>query len=188
MNHSIKSNIVKTIANFLGTALILALILSCNKERSEGKMVVELTDAPGDYLEVNVEVIRVMAHYDQPATGSNGWVDLPTDTGVYNLLELQNNVTAVIANNSSMPLGHVNQMRLILGTQNNVMLSDSTIQPLLLSSQDKTGLKINVNTDITANNTVEIVLDFDADASVVKQGNDQYRLKPVIKVESVTVM
>ena len=80
-------------------------------------------------------------------------------------------------------------MRLILG-QNNyaVEIIDSVAvqHPLLLSSQDETGLKVNLNSEILANQTIVVTLDFDAGNSIIEQGTGEYRLKPVIKVQNVT--
>ena len=72
---------------------------------------------------------------------------------------------------------------------NCVMLStDSTDtpQPLLLSSQSQTGLKIPPGQIaggqfvIAAGETKDLNIDFDACASIVAQGNGQFRLKPVL--------
>src|SRR5437773_1507975 len=47
----------------------------------------------------------------------------------------------------------------------------------------QTGLKLNVDIDVAANQIVDVVLDFDACKSVVRAGNSgNYLLKPVISV------
>jgi hypothetical protein len=78
---------------------------------------------------------------------------------------------------------------------NCVMLATSpnTPQPLLLSSESKTGLKIPSGQiaggqfSIAAGQTKDLDIDFDACDSIVAQGNGQFRLKPVLHAGEVTV-
>lgn len=167
-----------------GIALLAVLaIAACNKETmQQGRMTVKMTDAPGLYNEVNVEVTAVEVHYDDTSAAANGWVTLQTNAGVYDLLKLQDSVTAILADSVSLPAGKITQMRLILGTDNNVMLLDSTYADLRLTSQANTGLKLNLNTEIEPNKDVEVLIDFDASKSIVVKGNGELQLKPVIKV------
>merc|ERR1711974_480145 len=82
--------------------------------------------------------------------------------------------------------GAVNQMRIILGTNNEVMLTDSSTTELTVNSAINTGLKLNVNSEIRAGAKTEILIDFDADKSIVSTGENSFLLKPVITVESVS--
>lgn len=173
-------------ASLMGFGLLS--FTSCNKDKGNGQLRVEMTDAPADFTEVNVNITEVWAHYSGSGNSGSGWVQLNANPGMYNLLDLQNDVTAVIADPTTIPVGSITQVRLILGDGNyavEVIDSVAVEYPLLLSSQDETGLKINLNSDIQPNETIVVVLDFDAAASIVTQGNGGYRLKPVIKVENV---
>lgn len=164
-------------------------LLGCKKEESRtGSLKVQMVDAPADFTEVNVNILEVWAHYEGGNGSSGGWIQLNAIPGFYDLLQLQNGVMAVIANPTQIPVGNISQLRLILGDNNYVVEtidSVSTQLPLNLSSQDETGLKINLNSEIQANQTIVVTLDFDAEQSIVEQGNGEYKLKPVIKVESV---
>ncbi|MBD3638638.1 MAG: DUF4382 domain-containing protein [Crocinitomicaceae bacterium] len=171
---------MKRSVKFLVLAITTALFFGCQKYGGEGELAVRMTDAPGNYDSVMVEVETVQVHY----AGGQGWTTLNTNNGIYDLLLLQDSVTVLIANQNSIPVGDITQMRVILG-DNNWVVVDSTSHPLLLSSQDKTGIKINVNAPIQANTQMVIVLDFDAYESIVEEGNGMYRLKPVIKVDSL---
>lgn len=174
---------MKTIMKITGTLLIAALLVtSCGKESSgTGRMTVKMKDAPIDYDSVNVQVVSVEVHY----SGSNGgWVTLPTNAGMYNLLELQNDVTAVLSSGGELPVGDITQMRLILGNTNYVVI-DSIPFPLDLTSQDKTGLKFNLNSSIASGDSVEVLIDFDAEKSILETSATSFKLKPVIKVESI---
>ncbi|MBD3637439.1 MAG: DUF4382 domain-containing protein [Crocinitomicaceae bacterium] len=163
--------------------LTLGLFYSCSKDDATGMMTVRMTDDPADYMEVNVDVQAVQIHYEDD--DPEEWVTLETNRGIYNLLDLQNDITVVITDQDEIRVGYIEQMRLVLG-QENTLVTTTDEFPLLLSSQDKTGLKVNVNAQMKDQQHMEIVLDFDAGESVVEEGNDQYRLKPVVKVESIT--
>lgn len=156
------------------------LIFGCKKKNEPGSMSVTMTDAPATYLEVNVDVQDVQVNYE-----GEGWVSLSTNRGIYNLLDFQNGVTTVIADEDEIRTGRVNQMRLILGYNNTLMLGDSSIVNLNLSSQDKTGLKLNLNAYVESNRETEILIDFDASKSIVIEGNGDFKLKPHIEVLSV---
>lgn len=157
--------------------LATTILMSCKKNNEPGRMSVSMTDAPAAYLEVNVDIQDVQINHE-----SDGWVSLSTNRGIYNLLDFQNGLSTVIANESEIKAGKVNQMRLILGARNTVMLTDSSTANLSLSSQDETGLKLSLNAYIEANRETKILIDFDAEQSVIIEGNGDYRLKPQIKV------
>lgn len=174
-----KTLIKITLSFFLLMSLMLSFN-SCKKEEQRGAMTVKMTDAPADYLKVYVEVVGVQVHSE-----TNGWMHLPVNVGIYNLLDLQNNASVILASNAQLPSGKINQMRLILGTNNSLVTLQGTFD-LKVPSGDETGLKININETIMPNHTTVILLDFDAAASVVDKGNGSYSLKPVISVKSVT--
>jgi hypothetical protein len=162
-----------------GIAILAFAIVSCRKEENgTSKMTVKMTDAPGDFQQVNVEVLQVEVH------SSQGWVSLPTNQGVYDLLTLQNDITTVLVNQGELPAGHMDQFRLILGANNTIMI-DSLVHPLQTPSSHHSGLKINVNADFAPNETYELLIDFDAGQSIVEQGNGGFLLKPVIKSQGI---
>lgn len=164
----------------LGVAVFAAIFFSaCKKDKYTGPVTVRMTDAPAAFDSVNVEIVRVEIHSD-----AQGWIILPSNPGIYNLLQLQNGVDTVLATAAQLPAGHVSQMRLILGG-NNYVVSTGTVTPLELSSQDQTGLKLNLNYTFDPNVAYEILFDFVASESIVEQGNGQFRLKPVLKTVSV---
>lgn len=151
----------------------------CKKKEGTSNVTIKMVDAPGDFQQVNVEVLQVQVNHS-----GQGWINLPTNAGVYDLLTLQNDVSATLVNVGVLPSGHLNQFRLILGDENNVMV-DSLYYPLATPSAQQSGLKINLNADFAPNSEYELVLDFDAEKSIVTQGNGSYSLKPVIKVLSI---
>ncbi|MCD6067309.1 MAG: starch-binding domain-like protein [Bacteroidetes bacterium] len=171
---------------FLSIAFILLGIgfVACKKDAiypsDPGKISVKMKDAPGDYLAVYVDVQQVRINYNGVS-----WLDLSTNAGIYDLLTLQNDITATLTNGAVVPAGTINQIRLVLGPNNSVMTADSIVHPLSVPSGSETGLKVNANTPVYPNLLTTIVLDFDADQSIVVHGNGTYSLKPVIRLDQV---
>lgn len=172
---------MKTIVRIaIGSAIVITGLMGCKKEEGgTSRLTVKMIDAPGDFQQVNVEVLQVKVHHEV-----GGWVDLPTNAGVYDLLTLQHDVSATLVNGGDLPAGKINQLRLVLGGNNTVMV-DSIIHPLATPSAQMSGLKINLNHTFSPNHLYQLVVDFEAGNSIVEQGNGSYSLKPVIKVESI---
>lgn len=150
-----------------------------NDDPGTTKLQVALIDAPGDYEEVNIDIQDVQINYSED---DEGWVSLSTvESGVYDILDLTNGVEAVLAN-VEVPSGRLNQIRLVLGTENTVVINDQTID-LTTPSAQQSGLKLNVNADLVEGVDYKLLLDFDAARSIVKAGNSgKYNLKPTIRV------
>lgn len=155
-------------------------LFGCDKkEEGASRLTVKMIDAPGDYQQVNVEVLQVKVNHE-----TAGWIDLPTVAGVYDLLTLQNDVSVTLVDVGNLPAGKINQLRLVLGSNNTIMV-DSLVYPLSTPSAQMSGLKINLNHQFFPNQLYQLVLDFEAGTSIVEQGNGEYSLKPVIKVASI---
>lgn len=163
--------------------LVASLLAGCKKDEGrEGQMSVQMTDAPGDYAKVNVDIKSVFVHY----ASTDAWVELKSKAGVYNLLDFQNEVSVLITDTVTIPVGRINQMRLVLGSNNTIVLNDSSTFALSIPSGEQSGIKINVDADVIANQHTGLLIDFDAALSVHVTGNGQYMMQPVIKIKRVT--
>ena len=166
-------------------SLVLAsamLLNGCKKdEGGYGDITVNMTDAPAGYQKVNVDIQAVEVHM-VPTSGKAQWMTLTTKSGVYDLLSLQNGIDTNIVVTNQLPAGKITQMRLILGSNNSLVDNAGNSYPLTIPSGSQTGIKIPGPITVTANATVSVLLDFDADKSVVVQGNQDFQLKPVIQV------
>lgn len=154
----------------------LALVAGCRKDSNSGNgtLQVRMTDAPGAYDAVNIDVVGAEVHSD-----AQGWITLNNvHTGVYNLLDLTNGTDTIIAT-ADIPSGTISQLRLILGSNNSVVI-DGASHPMTVPSGSESGLKINIHDEVQTGETTTVLLDFNAGASVVAQGNGDYHLKPVI--------
>jgi len=166
----------KSIVSFF--ALAALLFASCTSDDRSARLQVWLTDAPGDYEAVNVDIQGVEIHA-QGGNPGNGWQSLEVNKGVYNLLELTNGLDTLLGA-IELPAGRVSQVRLVLGDNNSVKVGGQTFD-LATPSGQQSGLKVNVQQELLEGITYKILLDFDAAKSVVTTGNGGYLLKPVIR-------
>jgi hypothetical protein len=141
---------------------------------------VRLTDEPGDYERVIIDVRDVQVRFD------GDWIDLDTDyAGSYDLLELTAGVDTLLAT-SAVPAGNLEEVRLILGEDNFIKIEgEDELIPLRTPSAQQSGLKIKLNdATLAPNSAYVLLLDFDAGRSIVRAGNSgNYNLKPVIRAE-----
>jgi hypothetical protein len=148
------------------------------------KIAVRLTDAPGDYDKVNLEVIDVLIKSNENSD-DNGWVSIGANKPVlYNVLNLTGGINALIAD-TWVPSGYLGQIRLLLGENNTVVVNGVT-HPLKTPSAQQSGLKLKVNQTLEPGIFYDFTLDFDVDKSIVKAGNSGiYNLHPVIRVSTI---
>ncbi|MFN4762116.1 DUF4382 domain-containing protein [Gillisia sp. Q332] len=178
---------VRKITAMLIIAMAVTMFYSCdNDSDAEGKarVKVSMTDAPGDYKNVFIDVQDVKVKSNTSAD-EEGWVSLSgVEPRIYDLLELTGGVTQMLAN-SEMEPGTLGQIRLILGPDNTIVLNDEvgTVVNLSAPSTEQSGLKLQVNQELEAGMEYEYLLDFDVDQSIVSAGaSGGYILKPVIRL------
>jgi hypothetical protein len=151
------------------------IIIACKKDTAKTyPYSIRITDAPGPYSAVYIDLQGV------EITGGGGkTVLMNVHTGTYNLLNFSNGIDTLIAS-GSLDDASVQQIRLILGPNNSVVINNVSY-PLTTPSADQTGLKLQVHQTLQAGVLYSVVLDFDANQSIVDQGNGTYKLKPVIR-------
>jgi hypothetical protein len=154
---------------------VLAFFPACNKDNNDkAHLSVRMTDAPADYNAVMIDIQGV------EVTGNDGSIILlHTNTGIYNLLAFSNGVDTLIAS-ADLNAGTISQIRLILGSDNTVKVGN-VVYHLSTPSASQSGLKLQVHQTFAAGVSYDVLLDFDANQSIVSQGNGEYQLKPVIR-------
>ncbi len=161
------------------TILVVAtsvMFVACKRDKSgSARLRILLHDMPTNYDSVKVEILEVRIHSNE-----NGWTNLQTQGGIYDLLTLQNGVDTLLVHPQDVPSGLISQVRFILGTQNHLYIGGTEF-PLTISSQDESGLKLNVHQELSVNQLYTLVVDFDAHESVHQNGNGTYKLKPVLR-------
>lgn len=160
----------------LTSFLLLVGISSCKKETRTAPVRILLTDKPADFDSVNVHIvaIRVQLNHDDEA-----WIPINTKDSIYNLLDLQNGITTLIAQDT-IPAGVLQQVRFILGDGNKVVVN-GTSYPLATPSAEESGLKIKIGQAL--NETLNtFTLDFNVALSISEE-NGEYKLHPVIQMK-----
>ncbi|MDX8339122.1 DUF4382 domain-containing protein [Draconibacterium sp. IB214405] len=146
-----------------------------------GTLKVDLTDAPAEYEAVLVDVQGLRINVNDADTSEGDWMDLELDTvGQIDLLMFTDG-NSVQLSEDEIPAGYLSQIRLILGDNNQIVVGGDTLDMDTPSAQ-QSGLKVNVHDSIADGETFSLMLDFDAEKSVVEKGNGLYSLKPVLTV------
>ena len=161
-----------------------------------GTLRVALTDAPAcGFDRVNVTVERVRVHQSAGAQdGAAGWSEIVLNPPRrIDLLSLTNGAMLDLGQ-TALPAGTYQQVRLVLGPDSgagspahSVMPSGGGEMAMQTPSGMQSGLKLVHQFTVEPGTLVDLVLDFDACKSVVRTGNGQYLLKPVIHVIPMVV-
>ena len=168
------------------TVISLIFNYSCsdNKTEDTARIQLKLVDAPGDYLEVNVEIIDIQYN----AGEEEGWMSF-TPVSDY---PINVDLTELVAGNSLLltdeliPAGMLKQVRLVLSENNTLRIEgEEDLIPLNTPSAQQSGLKLNLNEELEGGFSYTFILDWIVSESIVKAGNSgNYNLKPVIKVNA----
>ena len=177
-------------------ALLFVLVYqSCTNSSSNDEMnntsrvQLKLVDAPGDYLEVNIEIIDIQYNSSED---SGGWKSFGTEADY----PIHVDLTELIADNcliladTIIPSGMLHQIRLVLSDNNTLVMENEAGEPgepmhLDTPSAQQSGLKLKLNETLEPGYSYTFILDWDVQKSIVKAGNSgKYNLKPVIRVNT----
>lgn len=166
----------------------------------------------GNYDAVYVTITGVKIHTSSTAGANDaGWIDLtpnmsPKQVNLFGQTD-QRCLLAMLGQGKQLAAGTYQQIRVYLApdsaagqiTNNscgngvaNCVVVGGVARPLLLSSETQAGIKIPAGQlaggqfKVATGETKDLVIDFDACASIVAQGN-QFRLKPVLHAGEVQV-
>lgn len=158
-------------------------LLSCSKNNGssglDSSMSVYLVDGPAAYDRVFIDIQSVQVKASTDGSESD-WQTLNISRpGIYNLLNFKNGIDTLLGT-LKLPAGRINQLRLVLGSNNSVVLNGVSY-PLTTPSAQQSGLKLQVKADLIAGIDYRIWIDFDAARSIVQTGSGSYILKPVIR-------
>src|SRR5215469_2222873 len=218
-----KNAVFCTLALAVAAALVLSGCSSSQKplNPSGASVNVRVSDPAtcsgphGAFSHIYVTITDVQINASASAgKNDSGWVDLTPSLAknpqqVDLLAEASNQCfLATLGASTALQPGSYQQIRIILANNssvvannscgssaNCVMLSSapSSAQPLLLSSEAQTGIKIPSGQIaggqfvIAAGETKDLDIDFNACESIVAEGNGQFRLKPVLHAGEVSL-
>lgn len=177
---------LKSVLRTVVTIMALLLMVNCdNSSKNEtARVQLKLVDEPGDYEEVNIEIIDIQYQSDE----DEGWQSFtPEDEFPINV-----DITELIAGNDLLltdevlPVGVIKQVRLVLSDNNTLKIEDEEeLIPLSTPSAQQSGLKLNLDKELEAGFVYTFILDWSVQKSIVEAGNSgKYILKPVIKVNT----
>ncbi|BDU71867.1 DUF4382 domain-containing protein [Mesoterricola silvestris] len=142
-------------------------------------MNVHLVDGPisgFQEIDLNIQTVEI-------SSGGGAWITLGTPGKTVNLLNLVGGIEETLAHGATLPAGHYDQMRLVLGSGNSIVLADGTSHALTVPSGMQTGIKLIVSFDVAAGTTKDVWIDFDAAHSIQVVGagaSGKYMLRPTV--------
>lgn len=171
--------------------LSLTTFQSCNDDSDDNtaRIQLKLVDEPGDYLEVNVEIIDIQYN---TSDSEEGWMSYTSESGY----PINVDLTELVAGNDLLlvdqiiPSGMLKQIRLVLSDNNTLVIegdADEVGEPIHLDTPSalQSGLKLNLNEELEPGFSYTFILDWIVSESVVEAGaSGIYNLKPVIKVNA----
>lgn len=182
----------KNVLMMVMAAIISLGLQSCTEnkelEGNTARVQLKLIDFPGEYMEVNIEIIDI-----QYNVSDEGWTSFAPMDGGY---PINVDLTELIAGNSLLladeivPSGLLKQIRLVLSDNNSLLIEgenegESISTHLDTPSAQQSGLKLNLETELEPGFSYSFILDWDVQKSVLKAGNSgKYNLKPVIRVNA----
>lgn len=144
--------------------------------------------------EVNIDVLEVQVLYldsvidtvaadsitIEPAPeGHAKWITLeeiaPQEI---NLMDLTG--TNILLGSVELEEGFYAEIRLVLGSNNNVVVDGET-HPLKVPSGQQSGYKIKLGEPLHSGEVMDLTIEFDAEQSVKQTGNGRFMLQPVLK-------
>jgi hypothetical protein len=189
-------------------AAALMFLAGCNNNSEEvgtGRLTVQLTDAPfpSDMVaEANVTISRIEARNkgaeddeegEEDGDSGSPFVVLSEETQSFNLLDLQNGVTASLVD-LEVPVGSYDLVRLYVD-EASIVLTDGQEFDLFVPSGAQTGIKIFINPaiEVAGGLTAELLLDFDVANSFISQGSldspsgiNGFNFRPTIKAANLS--
>ena len=207
-----------TIRSLAAAAIVAsaALTVACGSDpvaQGTGTLQLKLTDAPFPFSEVesvDIHVLRIDGKAaqttdadadddtDAASASQHGWVKLAEPNAEFDLLTLQNGVTANLGQ-ATLPAGSYKSFRLIIDpSKSSITLTDGTVLDatstpnVSFPSAARTGIKIILTepVDVVAGGTSTLLIDFDVEQSFVMRGNTLSQqgliFKPVIKASVTT--
>lgn len=142
----------------------------------QGTLAVQLTDTPAGVSAVNVDIVGLQIKPSGSSVRTLGFAGKTV-----NLMSLKSAKELMVA--AQVPAGSYEYIQVSLDQSGSSVVVDNQRKPLTIPSQE---IKVLGGFDVRANGTTTLLLDFNADASLVQAGNGTWLLKPVILQANVT--
>ena len=172
---------MKNIKMFIVLLVVVPMMMiGCKKEGKSGttsNVKFNLTDAPANFDSLFIDVQSLQVH-----TVASGWVTLTSSLGIINILSYVNG-NSTLAAQGDISAGAIDQIRLVLGSNNSMVVSGHSYSLAAASSAAlQSALTINVSGMLNPGSNYVFTLDFDAAQSVTSTGSGNFQLTPVIRL------
>jgi hypothetical protein len=177
-------------------AIVATVLVSCKKESevapnpgnaSSGRSSfnVKMTDAPGDYAALNVQIAKV-----EVFGAESGWITLSNSIHNVNVIDLTNGAETMLAANAAVDAGLYTKLKITFGEQYALKLnagaeyggvSLSTATDVKLSWVGPKEVILVINKQMEASASADLLIDFEVTESVTKFG-DEYVITPVMEI------
>jgi len=154
-------------------------IQSCKKDNkvSQGQMEVRMTDSPGDFVALNVEILKIEAYLE-----NSGWVTINESSQEINILSLTNGAEVTLASNTNVQPGTYTKLKVSFSGENSLTFNGSSgtnTVNLSFGSGFSGQVEVPIHCQVNAGATSSILLDFNVSSSIQQAGGG-YTLNPEI--------
>ena len=160
---------------------------SCNKDDDDNNNTnnpsgsattfkVRMTDAPGNFSGMNVQITSVDAMID------GEWVNLSNSSQTVSVLELANGDEEIIANDNTAQTGHYTKLRLTMGTDHTLSINDESGEntfDLNMGVGVDNEVIIDIDRQVNSGSNSSVLIDFNV-ASSISGALGTYWMSPVI--------
>jgi hypothetical protein len=161
----------------------ISIFIGCKKDSDSAsgmtKIQIRMTDAPGNFDAINLSVKEIVL-----ISADNKSYTFAAETSNFNILDYRIGTSKpdLLVADGEMPSGEITEVRLVLN-DGNTIVENGVTKTLKTPSGQSSGYKVKLtsNPELEPGATYSLVLDFDAAKSVVRLGNGDYLLKPVVR-------
>ncbi|MGO1595223.1 MAG: DUF4382 domain-containing protein [Sphingobacterium sp.] len=168
----------KVVYQFLLAVLGLVVFQGCQQDEYVAGVTplsIKITDAPGQY-----DAIRLHVKEIEVRTSSEVFT-IPVTVDAFNILDYKMGEFLYLVEDFELPSERLDEVRLILHQEGNVVVVDGVEHPLTTPSAQSSGWKIKIQDDLMPGIAYTVALDFDAARSIHTTGNGEYMLHPVVR-------
>jgi hypothetical protein len=156
---------------------------SCTEEVKENTFKVRMTDAPGNYAALNMQIVGIDAYLED-----QGWVNLSSENQLVNVLTLTNGMETELVSNTKVSTGVYTKLRIRFADEATVVVNSSILGGGLGSNTTQTltwdgpsEAEIVIHEEVSANAGADILLDFHVAQSVYENAGE-YFINPAVTV------
>ncbi len=187
----------------IGGALLLGLAFAtqgCSNSAAtgSGRMQILITDAPSDYL-ASAEIWVSHVYLQGGGEDNDPRTDLyndPANPKHFDLLDLQNGITAELTAELEVPAGNYSQLRVVIDSARVTLIAGLTFtgggntRRLTVPSGSQSGIKIQLDEslELDEGEVMIVLVDVDVDQNFVIQGNPPAGINGIIFTPSIHEM